>query len=163
MNPYLLELPFPPSLNDYYLNRKAKVKRGPSAGKVYMARMISPEGLAFRGRVVQAVREGHRIPPRLSGRLAIVVLACPPSEKADGSVNNNRRDLDNLWKCLLDSLTHAEVMLDDALYDDNRIVRGNPQHPGKIWVSILPFDPDSAFAAVRAAGITAGAFTDLLA
>lgn len=163
MEPYVLDLPFPPSLNVYYENRRAKVKRGPSAGKIYNAKMISAEGQAFRGEVNRIVRLGHRSPPKLSGRLSVVVFACPPAEKKDGSVNNNIRDLDNLWKCLLDAMKKAEVIMDDSLFDFEAMLRGNPHPQGRVWVSISRFDPDAAFGMVRAAGIEAVGFSDLLA
>jgi crossover junction endodeoxyribonuclease RusA len=35
--------------------------------------------------------------------------------------DRRRRDLDNLLKAILDSLTHAGVMQDDALIEDLRI------------------------------------------
>lgn len=150
MTPYLLELPFPPSLNGYYMNAARKTREG----KRYTGRMISPEGVRFRGQVVGAVRAGHRMPPKLTGRLSIIVLARPPAIKADGkSKNGNRRDLDNLWKCLLDAMTKAEVFQDDALFDDVRMVRGNPFGGGRVWVSIRRFDPDASLAEVREAGI----------
>lgn len=148
MNRYLLELPWPHTVNHYWLATARRVKRGPKAGKAYMGKMLSPEALAFRGETARAVRAGHRTPPRLSGRLEILVFACPKDHA-------RRRDLDNLWKCLLDALTHAEVILDDVQFDDERMIRGNPVPGGRIWLSICPFDPDSAFEAVRQAGIDA--------
>lgn len=164
MTPYLLELPFPPSLNVYYQNRKARVARGASAGKVYTGKMISPEGIAFRGEAVRAVREGHRSPPRFSGRLEIFVVAVPPELAADKRTetgtrkNNNRRDLDNLWKCLLDALTKAEVFADDSLLDLVQMMRWNPCGKGRTVISIRTFDPDAARGAAVGAGIPSSAF-----
>lgn len=144
--PYLLELPWPRTVNDYWLPARRRVKRGPKAGKAYMGKMLSPEAHAFRGETVKAVRDGHRAPPRLSGRLRILVFARPRDLA-------RRRDLDNLWKCLLDALTHAEVVLDDVQFDDERMIRWNPVPGGRIWLSIQPFDPDAALASALRAGI----------
>lgn len=135
-------LPFPPSINRYYVNRRAKTDRG----KSYNAKMVGPEGVRFRELVVVAVRRGHRAPPRFTGRLKVTVFALPPDLKADGGKNRNRRDTDNLWKALLDALTRAQVVADDCQFDDSRIIRGNPRGPGYVIVGIEDFDPDAALA-----------------
>ena len=139
-----LSLPLPPSLNGYYENAMRRVRRGALAGKVYTGRQISAAGLEFRLEVVRAVRAGHRAAPRLSGRLAIVVLAQPPDLRAF--------DLDNRFKCLLDALTVARVILDDALFDDVRMVRWNPVEGGRVHVRIDRFDPREAEAVARSFG-----------
>ena len=142
---YLYCLPWAPSLNNAYANRLARVKRGPKAGKPYMARMLSKEGEAYRAAVRVAVRAGHAAPPRLQGRLAITVLACPP--------DRIRRDLDNHQKVLFDALTLAGVVGDDSQYDAIAIFRGAPVAGGKMLVSISPFDPDAAGHALNAVGL----------
>lgn len=140
--PWKVILPFPPSINAYYVNRRAKTDRG----KVYNSKMVGPEGVRFRDMTVVAVRRGHRYPPRFTGRLKVTVFALPPNVKADGSKNRNRRDTDNLWKALLDALTRAHVIADDCLFDDSRIIRGNPMGAGCVMVGIERFDPDMALA-----------------
>lgn len=148
-----LRLPLPPSLNGYYLNAQRKVrtfgkggKINPRAGAAYVGRMIGPEGLAYRGFVFAAVRQGHKAPPRLTGRLAIAVLALPRDLQAF--------DLDNRFKCLLDSLQKAGAILNDAQFDDVRMVRWNPVHPGWVRVRISRFDPAAAAAFAREMGET---------
>jgi crossover junction endodeoxyribonuclease RusA len=153
VRPYILELPIPPSLNIYYKNAKRKVRSGPSAGKEYNGKMISEEGIRFRSEVIALARRGHRAPPKLSGRLSVLVYYCKSKRTAAGSVRNVRSDGDNLWKCLLDALTHAGVVADDSLFDDHRMIRGNQIERGRCWVSISRADPDAALRAVRAAGI----------
>lgn len=139
--PYVLELPLPPTINHYYLNATRKRKGGGS----YMARMLSEAAEAFRMDVIRATRKGHVTPPLLTGRLSIVVYACP--------VNAASWDLDNRWKPLLDALQNAKVIENDSLFDDERIVRGNIVPRGRAWLAINRFDPDAALAAVIAAGI----------
>ena len=152
-------LPYPPSINAYYENRRMRTpnflkggKVNPKAGKQFMGRMIGAAGLRFRQEVHAAVRAGHRAPPRLVGRLAIVVLLLPPAEMADGRANRNRRDIGNVDKALEDALTHAGVIGDDSQFDDVRYLRGNPVKGGEAWVAIRPFDPS----AVAAAGLDFG-------
>lgn len=150
MDPYRLSLPVPPSIHEYYMNARRKSK----TGKAYTGKMISPEGQAFRAEVFTEVRRGHRAPPKLAGALAIVVLVCKPPRNSDGSRAINRKgDLDNLWKCLLDSLTNAQVICDDVQFDEVRMIRGNPEEGGRLYLCIARFDPDAALAAARAAGL----------
>ena len=149
MKPYVLVLPWGPSVNDYYLNRSATVRKGPKAGKRYVARMLSPEGNLFRGQIRHAVRHGHRAPPLLAGRLSITVVAFPPKL-------NRIRDLDNLLKPALDAMKHAGVFVDDVLFDEVIIRRGNADGKGRMVVAISAFDPDEALAASLRAGIPSG-------
>ena len=145
MEPWICVLPFPPSLNAYYEN----AARVTSKGKRYTGRMISAQGQRFRELVAVAVRRGHRVPPRLTGRLAVTVYALPPALRADGGRNNNRRDTDNLWKALLDALTKARVIADDCLFDRSLIIRGNALGAGRVLLCIEPFDPDGALRLVE--------------
>ncbi len=166
MNAYLLVLPFPPSLNSYYQNRRARVKGGPKAGKTYTARMISDEGKAYRQMVWAAARKGHVLPPKFTGRISVTVLARAPthyvsSRSSTGEAAlNNRWDLDNHWKCLLDAMTKAEVILDDALFDEVNMVRWNRIDKGSIWVAITAFNPDMAMHRALSAGVPELAFQD---
>ena len=101
--------------------------------------MISAQGLAYRNEVYAAVRQGHRQPPRLKGRLRVRVEAQQPTHRKDGRRDGGRKDLDNLWKCLLDALTQAGVWGDDSQIDDLHIVRlPTPETPtrGTVKVSV---------------------------
>ncbi len=131
---HLFCLPWPPSLNAQYVNRRARVKAGPEEAK------------AYKQRVAYEVRLGHQVPPRLTGRLDVMLLACPPD-------TSRMRDLDNYWKLLLDSLKHAGVIADDSLFDHEEIFRGNPVEGGRILVSIGRFDPDAAGPSLNRVGL----------
>lgn len=88
-----LELPYPPSINHYYRHVGPKV-------------LISREGRQYRERVMAAVREVKKV----SGKLALKLEAYPPDSRG--------RDLDNLFKPVMDALQHGGV------YDnDNQIKR----------------------------------------
>jgi len=106
-------LPWPPSVNGYWRS----LREGPLAGRV----LLSKRGREYRAMVgVEVMRQ--RVPRHeLKGRLGMVVMARPPDRRV--------RDLDNLWKGLLDSLVHAGVVEDDGAFDDLRIYRG-PVTPG---------------------------------
>ncbi|MCG7044530.1 RusA family crossover junction endodeoxyribonuclease, partial [Pseudomonas aeruginosa] len=58
----------------------------------------------------------------------VVIHASPPDRR--------KRDLDNLLKGLLDSLTKAGAWDDDGLVDDLRIVRGEVKAGGEVLVTI---------------------------
>ena len=96
----ILTLPYPPSVNHYWR------RVGPRT-------LISREGRAFRKNVCALLGGGGK-PPR-SGRVALAMDAFPPDHR--------RRDLDNLPKAVLDSLTHAGVYEDDSHYAELRIMR----------------------------------------
>lgn len=53
-----------------------------------------------------------------------------------------RRDLDNLLKCLLDSLKHAGVYADDSLIREIHVRFGEPDRPnGSVLVELKPLVP----------------------
>ena len=60
-------------------------------------------------------------------RLRVEIEAFPPDKR--------RRDLDNIFKVLLDSLQHAEVYVDDSQID-YLCVQRMPERLGKVLVHI---------------------------
>lgn len=117
----ILNLPFPPSVNQYYRSPN----KGPLAGRT----LISEKGRAYRDAVRILASAGKPI----AGRVAVVIEAFMP--------DNRRRDLDNLTKALLDSLTHAGVWLDDSQIDDLRIIRRGVLKGGLVRVCIAESTP----------------------
>lgn len=95
-----LVLPWPPSVNDYWQRNKNGSVR------------VSAEGVLFRQAVVNIVMDAS-LSAGLASRVIVTIEAHAP--------DNRRRDLDNLLKALLDSLTHAGVWGDDDQVDDLRI------------------------------------------
>jgi crossover junction endodeoxyribonuclease RusA len=111
-----LTLPWPPSTNTYWRHAGSRV-------------LISAAGRKYRDKVNAWVREQFGVrPPRLAGRLAITVEAYPPDKR--------RRDLDNLWKALLDAMQHAGVYLDDSQADRLTIARRETTAPGRVEVVV---------------------------
>lgn len=96
-----LTLPFPPTVNTYYRNVGGVMK-------------ISEKGRAYRKAVADQVliQRGSK---GLTERLCVAITAHVP--------DNRKRDLDNLFKAILDSLTHAGVWADDSQIDELSIVR----------------------------------------
>lgn len=97
-----LTLPFPPSVNNYW---RAK-------GRI---RFISKNGKAYRKAVDEAVLEQWTEPRVMEGRLKVWIAMYPP--------NRIRRDCDNQFKAVLDSMQHAGIYNDDSQIDDLRILR----------------------------------------
>lgn len=114
-----LILPWPPSVNQYW--------RHPSKGPLAGRHLISEQGRAYRGRVLnQLTAEGHR--HKIVDRLAVSILCYPPDRR--------RRDLDNVLKAALDAMVFAGVMLDDSQIDRLAIDRRDVQAPGRLEITI---------------------------
>ena len=125
-----LELPYPPSVNHYW-----KYIRSGNSIRVYIAQA----GIEYRdetkSRVVDyKVRNGepfHSIFPCLRlEKIQIKIYAYPP--------DNRKRDLDNILKCLLDSLEHAYVYDDDSRIVQIYAEKMEKVEGGKIIVQISP-------------------------
>ena len=105
MNQLVLNLPWPPSLNSYWRSPN----KGPLAGRT----LISEKGRKYRKDVENKtlmdlcnIAGGLRGAAFVGGeRLSVAIYAYPPDKR--------RRDLDNLPKAVLDSLTNAGVWADD--------------------------------------------------
>ena len=107
-----LTLPWPPSNNVYW--------RHLPNGRT----LVSREGKTYRAAVYAAWIEQARI-------YRIPCVAVPVKVTIEAYFPNEiRRDLDNLPKAILDSLTKAGAWSDDSLVEDLRIVRRRPNISG---------------------------------
>lgn len=86
-----LELPYPPSVNHYWLRRGRRT-------------FVSPRGRRFRHAVVSELLSLGCKPIR--GKVEIWISVYPPDRR--------RRDLDNILKALLDALEHGGAYRDDS-------------------------------------------------
>lgn len=110
----ILRLPYPPSVNGYWVRTRFGMAVG-ARGKKYRE-------------AVQGSWMSQGAGKMKPGRLRVTVEIYPP--------NQQRRDLDNICKALLDSLTACGVWADDELIDDLRLIRRGCLPPGKVVVSI---------------------------
>jgi len=102
-----LTLPYPPSVNQIYRRRQ----RG-GIYKVSTAKTFEYEVLAIVG------ANGRQRQPPMVGLVSISIDIYPPDKR--------RRDVDNVLKVLLDSLTGAQVWRDDSQVVELTIRRQPP-------------------------------------
>jgi len=110
-----LVLPWPPSMNTYWRNVNGRT-------------IISAKGREYRQQVIAAV-SAQKADRHLNRPLRVTIAAYRPDKR--------RRDLDNLLKALLDSMTHAGVIEDDSLIIDLRIYWATSAKKGFVWVEII--------------------------
>ena len=113
-----IELPWPPSVNDYY-------RRDPKTG----ARYLKNRGRQFRETVMMLVRAQSCGPaPMLMGPLDFAMAVYPPDHR--------RHDSDNLLKAVQDALEHAMVYDDDSQLARKFIESCAPVEGGKVIVTV---------------------------
>jgi crossover junction endodeoxyribonuclease RusA len=108
-----IHLPWPPTVNTYWRNVP---KRGV---------LISKRGRQYRDQVVSSA---PTLPKFGEARLSVSITAYPPDRR--------KRDLDNLFKAVLDSLAKAGVYDDDSQIDHLAICRGDVVKGGRAEVTI---------------------------
>ena len=117
-----IEMPWPPSLNTYYRTVHGRI-------------LISKEGREYRQLVGRHLL-ARGIKP-LGCKLQVSIDAYPPDRR--------RRDLDNLLKCLLDSLCVKQgcrvgLYFDDSQIDRLTITRCHPCDGGRVVVTVEVMD-----------------------
>ena len=116
---YELYLPFPPSVNNYYVRTRNGV-------------FISKKGNQFRKDVAEAIHvqmPGVYIDDRM---LVECVLFMP---------DKRTRDLGNYDKALMDAITHAKLWEDDELIDQQFFYRGGQVKGGSVFMRIAEAGP----------------------
>jgi crossover junction endodeoxyribonuclease RusA len=109
----MMVLPFPPTVNTYWRHVGSRV-------------LISKAGREYREAVAR-LAQAEKWPRYGSARVSVHIEAWMPDKR--------RRDLDNLLKSLLDSLTHAGVWDDDSQIDGIAIWRA-PAVGGMVKVEV---------------------------
>ncbi len=110
-----LELPYPPSINHYYLRTATGV-------------ILGIKGKTYR-RDVALLLHRHRDAFSADKRLSLTINVFPPDRR--------KRDIDNILKCAIDSLQYARVIVDDNQIDMLTIIRRNVVKDGylAVWIS----------------------------
>lgn len=100
----VITVPWPPSVNHYWRRFRDRF-------------YITKEGIYYRVEVTKLAKS-YKGFFNEDDSIKVEIKAFPPDRR--------RRDLDNVLKCLLDSLQHAEVYNDDSQIDDLHITRYVP-------------------------------------
>lgn len=118
-------LPFPPSVNTYYRSVKGRM-------------LISARGRAYRNEVVGAVVKNGLV-EQILGPVKFSAVFHQPDKR--------KRDIDNLFKGLLDSLKYAGCYLDDSQVHhlDARWGRSGEGQPGSVAVILEVLEVPSIF------------------
>lgn len=114
---YELELPFPPSLNQYRVPfRHSRTKK--------LMLKTSPEGKAYKQEVVSLIKNA----PFFNHKVHVSIILQPRTK--------HTFDVDNYLKALLDALTEAKVWKDDSLVHSLYVEKGEPVKGGKVFIKI---------------------------
>lgn len=119
MSVITLDLPYPPSVNHYWI-RNRRTRR----------LLISEKGRSYRELVGLLVYQAGK--PRISGPVRVEIVAHPPDRRV--------RDLDNLCKALLDALEHANVFENDHFVRRLELEWGSVDSPGRTLVTVARYD-----------------------
>lgn len=114
------DLPYPPSVNHYWVAGRKKLPNG----RTIPTRYKSKAACAFIGAVKLIV--GKRLTSL--NRCGIEILVYPPDKRC--------RDIDNIVKGIFDSLITSGLMQDDEQIDDMRVIRCNTIKGGKVRVKL---------------------------
>ena len=118
---YSLTLPYPPSLNSLY-----KI-----APKPYPHIYLSAKGKEYKKLVNEYIHTNDLV-LKANIPLSVTVVITPP--------DNRKRDLDNLFKILFDSLTGAEFWEDDVYVKALNVSYKEPNKPGGLLLTIKPLE-----------------------
>ena len=113
-------LPFPPTVNNYYV----KTQRGV---------FISHKGRKFRDEAMDEIHAQLDGLDIITTPMLVEVVLFVPDKRV--------RDLDNYMKGLLDSITQANVWTDDSLIDQLFVYRGEICKNGRALVKIYDAAP----------------------
>ena len=114
-----IALPYPPSVNHYWESRV--VRRG---ARYIPSVRVGEAGQRYQESVVRLLDSV----PKFTGPVRVQVLVQPPDRR--------QRDLDNVLKALLDSLTNAGVWDDDSQVASLLVVRGDQVDGGAVLVIV---------------------------
>lgn len=123
-------LPWPPSVNRYFGER---VGFSPKLKRNIVFKFVGPQGTEYRKAVKRLFRSLNS--PQINGMVEVRLAFIPPTKR--------KFDLDNMKKCLYDSLVDAGVIDDDScvVQDISRKYPKDDRLPaGGVLVQIIPVD-----------------------
>lgn len=117
-------LPWAPSVNHYWHH----IVIGGKFQKRRASVRISEAGERYQKEAIASMREQKVPREALKGRLAVSIVAYPPDRRV--------RDLDNVFKGVLDVLKMHRVIQDDGDIDELTIVRGICVSKGRLDMTV---------------------------
>lgn len=127
-----LRLPYPPSVNNYWGERPVKSKR---TRKWIVIKYLTAQARQFQKDTQNAVYEQLGIPPKLRGRLAVIVYQYYGPREHDGH-SGTAQDIDNCIKPLFDAMENARVYVNDSQIDEMLVVKKRRAAIGRVEVII---------------------------
>ena len=115
---YLLHLPFPPSVNDYY---------GLSCNGRAPHKFVKEKGTIYR-QTVQEIVQDKDLELRANVPLSVTITLTPPDDKT--------HDIDNVLKCLFDSITHSNFWQDDSYVRELKMDYAYPSKLGSVLIYV---------------------------
>lgn len=130
MSPITIDLPWPPSTNGLFVNRKSTRQYGRKKG-----RGLSPVYLKWRAHAEMQIMASRL--PRLTGPVSILITLHPPDSRP--------RDASNYIKALEDSLVRMKVIADDRREVVQEITSrwGDVAKPSKTARAVVTITPIS--------------------
>jgi len=110
----MIVLPWPPTVNHYYTLARGR-------------KILSDRGRKYK-KDCYWIMTGQKVPRFESGRFSVTIRAFPPDRR--------RRDLDNLLKPVLDTLTEYSAITDDSDVDEIHILRMGQLKGGNLEIEI---------------------------
>ena len=128
-----LKLPYPPSVNHYWAHKAVRSRK---TRRWTVIKYLSTNAKAFRKDVQDAVYEQLGIPPKLKGRLAIIVHQHYGPRDLENSHSAVAQDIDNCLKSLFDALEMASVYVNDSQIDELLVVKKRRAAIGRVELCI---------------------------
>lgn len=123
------ELPWPPSVNHYWIERAVP------SGKGYyrIMKSVGPKGKKFREDVEEIVGD---VEPMRGNSVSVHIDAYPPDRR--------KRDIDNIFKATLDAMEHAGVYENDNQIKYLSATKHDKVQGGKMKIYLKEEDDDGA-------------------
>lgn len=121
MNGLTLTLPWPPSVNHYWMQDRKR-------GRTY----IGKKGVAYRSEAGWLARIARAGREPFACEISVALDVYPPDKR--------RRDIDNILKAMLDAMQHAGVYEDDYLVTELMVSRRGVVPGGRVIARIKPIE-----------------------
>ncbi len=139
MSDIKLTLPYPPSVNHYWGEKAIQTKlhkKSKGRKRLIVIKYLTKHAKEFREQVKTAVFQQLRLPPRLRGRLAVIVYEHYGPRDEEHERYSVAQDIDNCIKPLLDALEYANVYINDNQIDEMLVVKGRLAAIGRVDVVV---------------------------